>query len=473
MRLAVCALSAVMLSGCSWLGGFGGGGQGGNIFGNSSQYSANNGSYRFDQHNPCVIPSPRAPIPRGCNPANVTIGTASGGFPQQPNFGNAQYADAGFGSHAGVAGQQSAYYQPQKRLKKPKFRGTLSLGLEKSISGDLINFDEFANSNPAANYNPNDFREFIETGSPQSGQEVDTLYTALIEDASTPDITFNNVHSTPLSIKGGVEYIFSPKTTVFANAGYGYAEGNNHTATAITGELLRVVDTRNFVTVPGIPSSPEIPGIPAIPDIPAIPGIPATPFSPAIPGSPPIPGSPAIPGTPAVQGTPDTFSLSSDTSNTSFIPNVNIANFSYAFSDQNRVDLEVGARHYLNPIVKDQGFKTLTPFVGASIGATYHNAVSFDVTQNQLFYQRAFESGGETLDFFDVPSTTTTVEVFDSEWVPTGQLNAGMEWQVTPKTALAFGTGLRFEGSRDFVNGDGGSDTNIAIPVTVRGSYNF
>ena len=48
-----------------------------------------------------------------------------------------------------------------------------------------------------------------------------------------------------------------------------------------------------------------------------------------------------------------------------------------------------------------------------------------------------------------------------------------MEWQVTPKTALAFETGLKFEGSRDYVNGDGDSDNNFAIPFTVRGSYNF
>ena len=56
--------------------------------------------------------------------------------------------------------------------------------------------------------------------------------------------------------------------------------------------------------------------------------------------------------------------------------------------------------------------------------------------------------------------------------MPTGQLNAGVEWQVTPKTALAFESGLRFERGREYSNGERAS-TNIAIPVTVRGSYNF
>jgi len=56
--------------------------------------------------------------------------------------------------------------------------------------------------------------------------------------------------------------------------------------------------------------------------------------------------------------------------------------------------------------------------------------------------------------------------------VPTGALNAGLEWQVTPKTALAFETGLRFEGGRDYTNGEKG-DEQVAIPFTIRGSYNF
>lgn len=388
MRLAVCALSAVMLSGCSWLGGFGGGGQGGSIFGNSSQYSANNGSYRFDQHNPCVIPSPRAPIPRGCNPANVTIGTASGGFPQQPNFGNPQFANAGFGSHAGVAGQQAVNYKPRKRLKKPKYRGSLSLGLEKSISGDILDSQGFA----GPIYIPGNFESRVN----------DTLFTAGPPTFETSDISFNNIHSTPINIKGGVEYIFSPQTTAFANIGYSYSEGESRQGARAFGEIQQIDTTSGDVT--------------------------------------------------------------------SSLPNQNLANFTYDFDDLNRIDLEVGARRYFNPIVRDQGFKTLTPFVGASVGVAYFDDVSFDVTQNQVSFQQSILAGGST-GFFDVPGQNQ-VELYDSEWVPTGQLNAGVEWQVTPKTALAVESGLRFEGSRDFSNGESG-DTNIIIPFTVRGSYNF
>jgi len=56
---------------------------------------------------------------------------------------------------------------------------------------------------------------------------------------------------------------------------------------------------------------------------------------------------------------PDDYTVVS----TGFVPNQEIARFSYDFTDMKRLDLEAGARHYFNPIVKSQGFKTVTPFV--------------------------------------------------------------------------------------------------------------
>ena len=459
MRLAVCALSAVLLSGCSWLGGgLGTAGQSG-FFGQPSQfngnYGAQGGNFFGAQHNPCVVPSPRAPIPRGCDPASVTIGTASGGFPQQPNFGGGSFASGGFGSHAGVAAQQAAHYQPRKQLRKPKLRGSLSLGLEKSIAGSLLDYDKFPGVNPALNYDPDDFASQSISGVPLDGLVVTTRHTAAIEDIDMPNIAFNDAHSTPLNIKGGVEYIFSPKTTFFANAGYGYAEGEGVRAVNITGELLQLVTSDSYAITPAVAATEAIPEVIADP-------------------ANGIVGSPAVP---AVEATPAIPVFTSTSTNGFFIPNQEIANYVFDFTNQQRIDLEVGARHYFDPVVKDQGFKTLTPFVGASVGATYHNAVSYDVTQNQVFYRRAFEAGGTQPDqFFQVVppnvSGPSRVDLYDSQWVPTGQLNAGVEWQVTPKTALAFESGLRFEGAREFSNGERG-DTNIAIPVTVRGSYNF
>ena len=451
MRLAVCTLSAVLLSGCSWLGGMGmGGGQGHHA--SSSQYEqggrynarTQHGQHQYRaQQDPCQVYSPQAPVPQGCHPSQVTLGTA-GGFPQQPNFGGSsygqgQYANQGYGSHAGVAHQQAANYQPRKnKLRKPRFRGSMSLGVEKSNSGDLLDFDSVPGLDPAAGYNPQDFNEGSTSGSQADGAIVRTRYTANdrdvldifqppgpgylgYEQAVRPNISFDDIYSTPARLAIGGEYIVNPRTTVFANAGYTKSEGKSGAVASVEATLYRRTETEGFA-----------------------------------------------PNTAA----PGTFLSTGTVTNTTFIPNRAIAQFTYDFTDMNRYDLEAGARHYLNPLAA-QGFKTLTPFVGASVGASHYNGVSFDVTQQQAFYRRAFESEtGTTEEYYNVTGPNTRVDLYDSQWVPSGQLNAGMEWQVTPKTALAFETGVRIEGARKYSNGERG-DKNIAIPMTIRGSYNF
>ncbi len=462
MRLAVCTLSAILLSGCSWLGGGLGGHSGqNNAYNASGRYASAQGAqargkqYRGPQAGPCQIFVPTQPIPHGCDPASVTLaapgaqygGQHAGGFPQTPQFGNTAIT-GGYGSHAADAHNQSAHYQPKKRLRKPKWRGSLSLGGEKSNGGDYLNYDDaglgrsqlipttiqrqdgsarnlntfrFGGFNPSLNYNPFDFREDFTEGSPPSGTITDTRYFADVENVDMPNISFDDVHSTPVTISGGVEYIASPRTTLFANAGYSYAEGEDDSGITIDGRLLREVRTRTFTES---------------------------------------------------MVSPGTFIQQSDDTNTSFIPNVDIAHFNFSFSDLERINLEAGARHYFNPIFKNQTQTSITPFIGAAAGASHYNAQSFTISQEQLFYERAFESDLETLEFYEPPSLTQVVDVYDSQWVPQGSLTAGVEWQMTPKTALAFETGLRIEGARDYSNGTKG-DTNVAIPFTIRGSYNF
>ena len=457
MRLAVCTLSAVLLSGCSWLGGAG------NVFnGGGHGYQAQSSKYKYDgrhrargqhqyrtQQDPCQVYSPQAPVPRGCDPSLVTLGTA-GGFPQQPNFGGSQHASQGYGSHAGVASQQAAQYQPRKKLRKPRFRGSLSLGLEKSNSGNILDYAKVPNLNPESNYNPKDYNEGVfREGSIPDGEIVDTLYTAIVEEVLKPDISYDDAHSTPLTLKGGFEYIMTPRTTFFANAGYSHSEGEEGNTVGIIGELQKRVRTATYQTIDGLPATAAVPATQT---------------------------TPAIPATPA---TPDTYQLISDNGPVevapyTFIPNQKIANYSYDFTDMERIELEVGGRHYFNPVVKSQGYKTLTPFVGAAVGAAHYNGVSIDISQNQLHYQQAFEDNER--NFYNVvpPNVNgiTRIDLYDSQWVPSGQLNAGMEWQVTPKTALAFETGVRIEGARKYSNGERG-DKNVAIPMTIRGSYNF
>ena len=448
-------LSAALLSGCSFVGGQN------SQFGNSfaKQKAAHHGQYvqqRASQR--CQIASPRQPIPRGCRPEQVTIGTygqapqgaygAQGGFPQQPQFGQPQYTSGGYGAAIGQS-PALAHNTAGPRKRKPKLRGSLSLGLEKSNAGTLLDFDIRDDLSPAGGYNPQDFVRGSTSGSQANGSVTTTRYTAneldaanifapnTFESASSPDISFDDVWSTPASLKAGLEYIIDDKTTVFANGGYSYSEGKELPVSTVTATLYEQTSTQNFVQAVDADGD-NIPGL----------------FLPN--------GAPSV--------------------NTAFIPNQEIARFAYNFSDLERYDLEVGARRYFNPIIKSDGYRTVTPFVGASVGASRVSAVDFSTSQTQVSFDQAFMAGSTDGTSFNVPSDGTLTRLYDSQWLAQGQLNFGAEWQLTPGFALAAETGLRFQDSRDyadFTNAAGelvegrSGDVIVSVPFTLRGSVNF
>lgn len=430
MRLVLCAVSAIALSGCSWLGG-------------TQTHGKNYGHNGYNKHT-SFESSPRAKAsPRyGQNYRQGTYAHnqqaqygATNGFPQKPQFGEPTFTSGNYGSHAAVAQKQGANYRRNKpKLRKPKFRGTMSLGGEKSFSGDALNYNTFPTipasglpSDPTVNYIPNNFAEGSISGSVAAGQITQVSYTAGPRDSASPALydrvsvknkSFDDVWSTPTRLSIGGEYIVSPKNTVFANVGYSAAEGKPGNAASVFATLYRTTTTQNY-----------------------------------------------DPDTGATIGGPIT--------NVSFIPDEQIADFSADFSDMKRLDLEVGGRHYFDSMNKSGGVNTVTPFVSASVGASRYNAVTYTTDQRQRFYQRAFDDpDGENSQFYNLDGQETKVALYDSQWVPSGQLNAGVEWQVTPRTGLALETGVRIEGARKYTNDERG-DTNIAIPFTIRGSYNF
>jgi len=461
-------LSAALLSGCSFIGGQP------TKYENpyAKQKSASQGHYgqyaqygrsAAGQH--CQIASPRQPIPRGCRPEQVTIGTSkpshhqgiyggSAGFPQQPAFGQPQYTDGGYGQAVGQSRAPVRHVGGPKK-RKPKLRGSLSLGLERSVSGELVEYGIRDDLDPLFGYNPQIFNEGVRTGSQASGSITDVTYTAndfiesqavtpltirtpnSFESSSAPAISFDDAWSTPASVKAGLEYIVNDNTTVFANGGYSYSEGNAGNVASVTATLYREEYEQAY--------TPELDA-----------------------AGDPIPGS-------FIENGPPSIGISS-------VPNQQIAAFSYDFSDLERYDIEIGARRYLNPIIKSEGFKTVTPFVGASIGASHVNAVDFKTTQTQVSYLTAFDSGGDETGEYLIPTASTTTRLYDSQWLPQGQLNLGAEWQLTPGFALAAETGVRIQGGRDyadFTNAAGDlvegrkGDLNISVPVTLRGSINF
>jgi len=181
-----------------------------------------------------------------------------------------------------------------------------------------------------------------------------------------------------------------------------------------------------------------------------------------------------------VQAFEDNLPVGPSTGGTAFIPNQRIASFSYDISDLESYDVEVGARHYFNPLVKSDGLRTVTPFVGASVGLAFVNAVDVSVGQTQRSYTSFFTEGEP--ETFSVPRAEGSTRLYDSAVLPKGELNVGAEWQITPGFALAAETGLKVQLSRDyedFVNAAGetiegtNGDTNYSIPLTLRGSINF
>ena len=450
-------LSAALLSGCSFIGGQSSGYENPYANQNAGQYGQNAYAQR------CQIASPQQPIPRGCRAEQVTIGTAGqsqysqnqysqggygahGGFPQQPQFGQPEYASGAYGAAVGhnQAPEQTAR-GPKKR--KPKLRGSLSLGLEKSNGGTLLDFNDEAVGNPFANYVPGDFNQVSISGSDFSGVQTTTTFTAnqagtAIEDVlvgqgplngldrvNTPSISFDDVWSTPASVKAGLEYIVNDKTTVFGNVGYTYAEGEDLRVGSATASIFEHTSEVAFD-----PTTLQ-----------------------------PI-GSPVV-------------------NVTSLLNSQEVARVDYNFSDLRQYDLEVGARRYFNPIVKSEGFRTVTPFVGVSVGASRVNAAEFRVSrQQQAAYDLSFADGTTEGNFFDVATDGTPTRISDGQWLPKGELNVGAEWQLTPGFALAAETGVRIQGERDyedFTNNAGelvegrSGDTNVSIPLTLRGSINF
>lgn len=431
MRLAGLALSAAFLSGCSYMGGMGQSLS--NMF-SSNGYSAAQAPYQGQGQYYGSRPSGYAN-----NSAPYGTNSHAGGFPQKPQFGEPasyqqpQYATGSYGSHAS-GNIHTAQHQGSNapRLRRPRFRGSLELGVEQSQSGNLLDYDKFPLL-PVTGYDPDLYNESRTTGSIIDGQVTTREYFVddrlrtnpeKWDDVSMPSISIDDAWSAPATVGFGGEFILNDRATLFGRVGYTRSEGASGDAASIEGTVFERTTDRFY----------------------------------------------------------DEFVLVGTTVGTAFRTGQTITEFSYDFSDMDRLDLEAGGRVYLNPVAGRSTGRTVTPFFGASAGASHYNDVSFTIDQRQLSYASVYEDetqsyydldlAGYDLDADPVTPATRTVDLYESQWVPAGSLNAGVEWQVTPKTALAFETGLRIEGAREYSNGEKGA-TNISVPLRLRGSFNF
>ena len=116
------------------------------------------------------------------------------------------------------------------------------------------------------------------------------------------------------------------------------------------------------------------------------------------------------------------------------------------FSDLEQYTIEGGVRQYVGNNV---GFR---PYVGANAGFAYNN----DVTLTQTFD--------------DDGSVFNEGNFIDSGWRPTAAGVVGAEMAVGPRGAIGVETGLRW---RDNLKANSGGDDRLSIPVKLRGRLAF
>lgn len=405
-------LPAVLLSGCSWLG-----------LGNGAGYdnsSYNNSSNRYSQAGSNYGMQAYEGLRGGpCQISSPTQPIPQGCSPEQVTLGmgtsgygqQAQYTSGGYGSHAGSARTNATYIKPAPMIRRPSLRGTFGLEFDHSVGGQLY---DTATAGGAGSYNRAAFTETNVSGVVVGGDLVTTTYSSVAERLDAPQISFDDIYTAPLRVTGGLEYILSDHATVYANAGYTVSEAKDGVGSAVIDTLSRTIRTDTY----------DAGG-----------------------------------------------ALVNTIVNSTGIPNQTVATFNYTFNDMERYDFELGGRYYFDPVLTNEMSRTLTPFVSASGGMAHYNETTVAENQRQLFLQRSFDSGAVTNDFYDVNFGVPTA-LYDAQWVPYGAIKGGVEWQMTPRTALAFEAGVKYEKQRDFSSGVKGN-SNLTVPVAIRGSYNF
>ena len=476
MRIAALALSATLLSGCSWLGLGGANHSGAPQYSQNGRYDAGaaarynaasgyQGAYQNGYQNgyqapyqagahqagarggPCEITSVSHPIPQGCRPEQVTIALPGGSNGQynanyagQPNYAGQQPSYNAYGSAVDDAQRNASLTTNvgHNYWKRPKLRLTGSVGVEDSVSGDLYNEGALG-----LIYDPTDHFESTISGSPAAGQVILNEYyvanplgtpratnprtspddTFLLVDA--PTVNIGDAYTAPFVVALGGEYQLSDRFSVFGNVSYSEQDAEDVVGVRYEGNLENFQQITEFTEM-------------------------------------------TDPMTNAVTFTPNLLPATSSQFN-----NVTVAETNVELSDRRRTALEVGGRYYFDDIFTKHLARPLTPYVSAKVGAAYHNRLTATQTLDRLFLQEFATSDGQSVEYEDVLSVQAEpVEILDDEWIATGGLQVGAEWQITPRTALAFETGINIEGGRDQING-GDTNDHISVPLTLRGSFGF
>ena len=449
MRIAALAFSAVLLSGCSWLGLSG---QNQQSQGQYGQYAgqgryaapaAQHGAYAgmrgqahgpAMKHGPCQITAVTQPVPQGCRPEQVTIALPRSPYgsqaPYKPSYQGQGYAQTPDAAAYGRSAYDASRYAglrtavDHKTWRRPRFRLTGTTGFETNVSGDVIN----PNVLPGL-YDPLTHQESRIEGTPADGEVASYIYEPRIEnvigvETQSPTISMSDLYAAPFTVGVGGEYQVSNNFAAFGNVSYTTARGRSGGGITYNADVHRYGDTQTYIEDPAAPGT-------------------------FIPAGAPIP-------------------------NNTLFPDVDVATVTMTANDLQRTNVEVGGRYYFKDAFSNHLERPLTPFVSAAAGASHYNELEVGARARELLLTDYFESalsGTPTANYSNERSVSGQA-VLEKGWVPTGALTVGAEWQVTPRSALSLETGVRYEGARD-VTGGGETESFIAIPLTLRGSIGF
>lgn len=455
MRLAVCALSAVLLSGCSWLGM---GGHSGSSYGNSGVYGANcgvqGGGYNTAGYGGQGFGGQG--FGDGCGPAGG-YGVAGQGFDQQAFGGQGFGAGPGFAGQ-GFAGQGAGGFAGQGFAGQ----GFDGQGYPQGYGPSLGGVAPGTQIGFAGAYDANALYGAGQQGFGQQG-------------------------------------FGSSVTTLGANAPFGSAVGGQYVGGQFGGTQFAGA---NVNTVQGNPIYVQQP-YPAYYGVPQLRAVSGGGFGGAMPfgleldlgsdffvggdfvtakAAGPATGGGASPlnvsATDAIAykdafghsqsvGLATTYDLDRNTTllgrigynkadgqrlQTGTVSDGTTTEDLFAeFSDLEQVTLEGGLRRYVggwnNPI---GGFR---PYVGATAGFTHTDSITIAQDSATL-----------------LPAGSNVQQYVDGGWNPTASGVVGAEWQAGPRTALGIETGIRWN---DNLNTPDKTDDSFSIPVRLRGRVSF
>lgn len=433
MRIAVLAFSSVLLSGCSWIGFGPQSGQHGAQQTRGGQYQnpqyqqqhtgySQNGAQSRKAGGPCTITQVTQPAPPGCRPEQVTIALPQYGGSQYGAQQSAAYAQqspqrtygANNGAAVPAARRSSLTTNAYNRgYSRSGLRLNGNVGVERSVSGEALNTGDFFPLYPSAAHT-----EQVIVGTPADAQVITTDYSVDNVTASGPGLSYSDLYGSVFNVGAGAEYFVTPRFALTANATYGVAAGRDGGGATYSGNVNTSASAQAFTDG-------------------------------ADPGS----------------RVPDGAAVVTTTTQT----NAPVASTQFTVNDLQRVNVELGGRHYFNAPFANYFERPPTPYIGASAGASHYNALEVKQDRQELVLSNYAMGGTPT---YTTISNGSAREVIQDGWVPSGSLIAGVEWQVSPRASLGFETGVKYEGPRDKTAG-GETDANISIPLTLRGSIGF